>query len=97
MTSSRAQGILFNHECLHAQHPLIVRENGVRAVRTPADLVPLRAKGPSVQTFEPEGLLEVWDGEDWTPVTRDHGDPAPAHAIRTIGCCRSRPAAASSR
>jgi GDPmannose 4,6-dehydratase len=63
-----ASGILFNHECLHAQLPLIVREDGVQAVRTPADLVRLRAKGPSVQTFEPERLLEVWDGEDWTPV-----------------------------
>jgi GDPmannose 4,6-dehydratase len=61
-------GILFNHECLHAQSPLIVRVNGVQAVRTPADLVPLRLKGPSVQTFEPDRLLEVWDGEDWTPV-----------------------------
>src|SRR5215216_3096476 len=50
-----ASGILFNHECLHAQLPLIVRENGVQAVRTSADLVPLRHKGPSVQTFEPEG------------------------------------------
>ncbi len=63
-----ASGILFNHECLHAQLPLVVRENGVQAVRTPADLVPLRHKGPSVQSFEPDGLLEVWDGEDWTPV-----------------------------
>ena len=63
-----ASGILFNHECLHAQLPLMVRENGLQAVRAPADLVALRGKGPSVQTFEPEGLLEVWDGEDWTPV-----------------------------
>jgi GDPmannose 4,6-dehydratase len=63
-----ASGILFNHECLHAQLPLVVRENGVQAVRTPADLVSLRGKGPSVQMFEPEGLLEVWDGEDWTTV-----------------------------
>ncbi len=74
-------GILFNHECLHAQLPLMVRENGVQAVRAPADLVPLRLKGPSVQTFAPEGLLEVWDGEDWTPVRaitatrRRHSDP----------------------
>jgi GDPmannose 4,6-dehydratase len=74
-------GILFNHECLHAQIPLIVRENGVQAVRTPPDLVPLRGKGPSVQTFEPDGLLEVWDGEDWTQVRaitatrRRAGDP----------------------
>src|SRR6201987_745788 len=28
-------GILFNHECLLAQVPLIVRENGVVAVKTP--------------------------------------------------------------
>ena len=64
-----ASGILFNHECLHAQLPLLVRENGMQAVRTPEDLVPLRRKGRSAQTFEPDGLLEVWDGEDWTPVT----------------------------
>jgi GDPmannose 4,6-dehydratase len=63
-----ASGILFNHECLHAQVPLMVRENGVHAVRTPLDLVPLRTKGRSIQTFAPDGLLEVWDGEDWTPV-----------------------------
>src|SRR5687767_8764117 len=37
-----ASGILFNHECLHGQLPLIVRENGVQAVRTPADLVAFR-------------------------------------------------------
>ncbi|HZN87973.1 MAG TPA: GDP-mannose 4,6-dehydratase, partial [Thermoleophilaceae bacterium] len=63
-----ASGILFNHECLHMQSPLMVREHGVQAVRTPADLVPLRGKGPSVQSFAPDGLLEIWDGEDWTPV-----------------------------
>jgi GDPmannose 4,6-dehydratase len=61
-------GILFNHECVHAQLPLIVRENGVLAVKTPADLVALRSKGPSLQTFEPGGLLEIWDGDDWTMV-----------------------------
>jgi GDPmannose 4,6-dehydratase len=74
-------GILFNHECVTANLPLMVRENGVQAVRTPADLVPLRLKGPSIQTFEPEGLLEVWDGEEWTLVRgitatrRREGDP----------------------
>jgi GDPmannose 4,6-dehydratase len=63
-----ASGILFNHECIISQTPLIVRESGVQAVRTPADLVPLREQGPSVQTFKPDGLLEIWEGEDWTPV-----------------------------
>jgi GDPmannose 4,6-dehydratase len=60
---------LFNHECICANTPLLVRENGTVAVRTPPDLVPLRRKGPSTQGFEPAGLLEVWDGEDWTPIT----------------------------
>ena len=61
-------GILFNHECLSAQVPLIVRDNGVIDVRTPADLVPVSGKGRSVQHFEPRRLLEVWDGTDFTPV-----------------------------
>ncbi len=61
-------GILFNHECLSAQSPLIVRENGIVAVRTPQDLVSPLEKGRSVQSFTPDGLLEVWDGEDFTPV-----------------------------
>src|SRR5919109_2375461 len=61
-------GILFNHECVFSSTPLMVRESGVQAVKTPPDLVPLRRKGPSVQTFVPEGPLEVWEGEDWTPV-----------------------------
>jgi len=61
-------GILFNHECVTAQTPLIVRDEGVIRVCTPPDLVSLRRKGPSVQSFTPDRLLEVWDGEDWTPV-----------------------------
>jgi GDPmannose 4,6-dehydratase len=61
-------GILFNHECLSETTPLIVRELGHIAVKTPADLVPLRRKGPSVQTFTPRNVIEIWDGEDWTYV-----------------------------
>ena len=83
-------GILFNHECLHAQLPLMVRENGVQAVRTPADLVPLRGKGPSVQSFEPEGLLEVWDGEDWTPVRAITATRRRAKRSRSPAPLRSR-------
>ena len=61
-------GILFNHECVAANTPLIVRENGELAVRTPADLVALARKGTSVQTFTPSTMLDIWDGEDWTTV-----------------------------
>src|SRR3954466_12700754 len=63
-----SNGILFNHECLAANTPLMTRRNGIMAVQTPADLVPLMRKGKSVQQFVPEALLEVWDGDDWTPV-----------------------------
>ncbi len=61
-------GILFNHECVFSSVSLIVRENGVLAVKTPADLVPIRGKGASVQHFAPKGLVEVWDGQGFTPI-----------------------------
>jgi GDPmannose 4,6-dehydratase len=61
-------GILFNHECINSQVPLIIRDNGVVAVKTPADLVPVIHKGRSVQSFEPKGLFEIWDGTEFTPV-----------------------------
>jgi GDPmannose 4,6-dehydratase len=61
-------GILFNHECLAENTPLIVRQLGNISIKTPADLVPLRRKGRSVQSFVPESLVELWDGEDWTYV-----------------------------
>jgi GDPmannose 4,6-dehydratase len=62
-------GILFNHECLCATVPLLVRQNGFVRVVTPPDLVPLVRKGRSVQSFSPERLLEIWDGDGWTEIT----------------------------
>ncbi|MCP9489056.1 MAG: GDP-mannose 4,6-dehydratase [Solirubrobacteraceae bacterium MAG38_C4-C5] len=60
-------GILFNHECVSATSPLVVRRDGLISVVTTPDLIPLRRKGASVQSFTPE-RLEVWDGDDWTGV-----------------------------
>jgi GDPmannose 4,6-dehydratase len=62
-------GILFNHESVATNTPLLVREDGIIAVKTPVDLVPLLRKGRSVQNFLPQSFLEIWDGTDWTPVT----------------------------
>ncbi len=62
-------GILFNHECLCESTPLLLREDGIIAVKTPVDLVPLARKGGSVQNFLPKSFLEIWDGDDWTPIT----------------------------
>jgi GDPmannose 4,6-dehydratase len=62
-------GILFNHECVSATTPLLMRDDGLIEVKTPVELVPLLRKGGSVQNFLPKSFLEVWDGEGWTPVT----------------------------
>ncbi len=49
---------------------MIVRDEGLIDVTTPADLVPLLAKGASVvQNFVPKSCLEVWDGAGWTRIT----------------------------
>jgi GDPmannose 4,6-dehydratase len=61
-------GILFNHECVSQNTPLIVRQLGVVSIKTPADLVPLQRKGQSTQSFTPNNVVEVWDGENWTYV-----------------------------
>jgi GDPmannose 4,6-dehydratase len=61
-------GILFNHECISASTPLLVREDGVIGVKTPTDLVPLLRKGRSIQSFTPGSLLEIWDGANWTAI-----------------------------
>jgi GDPmannose 4,6-dehydratase len=62
-------GILFNHESVAMSTPLLIRDDGIIAVKTPADLVPLLRKGGSVQNFIPRSFLEIWDGEQWTPIT----------------------------
>jgi GDPmannose 4,6-dehydratase len=64
-----SSGILFNHECISGRTPLSVRENGIVAVKTPVDLMPLIRKGRRTQTHLPVGLVEVWDGDGWTPIT----------------------------
>ena len=60
-------GILFNHECIAIDTPLVIRTKGAVDVVTPDELVPLRRKGPNVQHFEPPDLA-VWDGAAWTAV-----------------------------
>jgi GDPmannose 4,6-dehydratase len=62
-------GILFNHESITVNTPLMIRDDGLIDVKTPADLVPLLRRGGPVQNFLPKSFLEIWDGQDWTPVT----------------------------
>ena len=62
-------GILFNHESIVSNTPIILREDGIIAVKTPVDLVPLVRRGGPVQNFLPKTFLEIWDGDGWTPIT----------------------------
>jgi GDPmannose 4,6-dehydratase len=62
-------GILFNHESICSNTPLLVRDDGIISVKTPVDLVPLLRRGGSVQNFLPKSFLEVWDGAQWSPIT----------------------------
>src|SRR5437764_14711377 len=64
-------GILFNHECVSATTPLVIRHGGMINIVTAHELPTLLeedegqqgflGKGDSQQTFEVPGL-EVWDG-----------------------------------
>ena len=60
-------GILFNHECIAADTPLLVRTRGIVNVMSPEEMVALRRKGTNVQTFEAPGM-EIWDGKQWTSI-----------------------------
>jgi GDPmannose 4,6-dehydratase len=62
-------GILFNHESICANTPLLVREDGIISVTTPAALLPVNRNGGAIQNFLPQSFLEIWDGAQWTPVT----------------------------
>ncbi len=59
-------GILFNHECVEYNTPIIVKtkDNKVTVCR-PVDLIPHKRKGQNVQTYEIHGF-DIWDGKQWT-------------------------------
>ena len=81
-------GILFNHECMAAATPVVVRRRGTIAVKAVEDLMPLVRKGRSTQSFTPDDLTEVWDGREWTVVraitaTRRRATD-PDHAMRRV-------------
>jgi GDPmannose 4,6-dehydratase len=64
-----ASGICFNHECVPANTPVIVRERDLVDIKMIADVLRVTENGPALQRFETDGL-EVWDGENFVPVLR---------------------------
>ncbi len=66
-------GILFNHECVTGETPVIIRRHGLIDILPVEDVVPHRTEPHTASQFttevDPEDSLEVWDASGWTPVT----------------------------
>jgi GDPmannose 4,6-dehydratase len=66
-------GILFNHECVTADTPVCVRQQGLIDIMPIEDVVPHRSSPHTATKFttepDPETPLEVWDAQGWTQVT----------------------------
>jgi GDPmannose 4,6-dehydratase len=64
-------GILFNHECVTAETPVILKKNGLVDILPIEEVVPHRTdpSGGLKYTTVPASEFEVWDRSGWTPVT----------------------------
>ena len=63
-------GILFNHECLPADTPVVVRRNGLVDIVPIGEIVPHRTNPRSGTRYTSDGGgYEVWDGGGWTRCT----------------------------
>lgn len=61
-------GILYNHECLTYNMPVLIRRDGYIDITQVGDLVAFSSKGKNKQTTEIDGL-EVWDSNKFVKVT----------------------------
>jgi GDPmannose 4,6-dehydratase len=65
-----SSGMLFNHECLPAQTPVIVRKDGYIDVVPIDEIVPHRTSPEKARRYTNDGGgYEVWDGENWSRCT----------------------------
>lgn len=66
-------GILFNHECVTAETPVIIRQDGLIDILPIEDIVPHRTEGKHGHRYttdlSPEDRFQVWDANGWTEVT----------------------------
>jgi GDPmannose 4,6-dehydratase len=62
-----SSGLLFNHESLPANTPVIIRKNGLVDVLPIGEVLRARPKGQAYQRFVTDGL-EVWDGDAFVSV-----------------------------
>jgi GDPmannose 4,6-dehydratase len=64
-----SSGILFNHESIPTDTPILVRQNGLINVVPIGSMMPHRRDGlPGGRLTYPGGTLEVWDGDSFVRV-----------------------------
>jgi len=61
-------GILFNHESVPANTPIIIKRGNQVDVVPISDIAHVAKKGPILQRFDVDDDLHVWDGEDFVRV-----------------------------
>lgn len=62
-----SNSVSFNHECISENTPVIIKKNGFITVCSAVDLIPLKRKGTSIQSYELSNKnIEIWDGKNWT-------------------------------
>lgn len=65
-----SSGMLFNHECITSQTPVIIRKNGYIDIVPIDEVVPHRTDPKSGTRYTSDGGdLEVWDGDGWSRCT----------------------------
>jgi len=66
-------GILFNHECVTAETPVIIRRQGLLDILPIEDIVPHRTQPHTAAKFttepDPDSPLDVWDTTGWARIT----------------------------
>ena len=90
-------GILFNHECVTAETPVLIRRNTLLDILPIEEIVPHRSNPRSgiKYTTEPSEDIEVWDRTGWTRVrlmTATWNDPRrsdhkPVRRVVARGAC----------
>ncbi len=87
-----SNGIMFNHECVTANTPVLIRRNGMIDFVEIADIVPHRTdpRHGLRYTTIPTEETEVWDGGRWTRITAmtaNWNDPGKPNGKRVRRIC----------
>lgn len=61
-------GILFNHECISENIPLIIKENNFISIKRVKDIKRAHEKGANTQQWIIKDDIKIWDGENFVRI-----------------------------